>query len=412
MPQGHKVSQEVRDRARELRRAGLSMAEIARTLGVGERSVKSFTRGASQEATHPDGPDPALDQDPDASGPVGPGAALDVDLPAGELTEDVLTELPPLAEPPELPQRPTPAPVPELSRAKPNQALEEAVSRRSQAELDLQTEELAEYRTKKVEIERLQAEAQLARERRQNLELELVSIKASIMARRLDIPPSDGGQVVAMGESLDDLRQQLHGKEIELLESKFSAQISELKASQQPIGRSEYDLMALAVSEAAGLLRGLGADLRTYAIDGPLARQNLPPGRRTAEERARLGEELVAGLTGQPAQAPPAEPKAAVVLKARKLAVTCQACGRAFSLDLHALASQAGGEAGFVRCPACGYLLDAGPLLSGAGHSSGQDGRAWLRCHEYGDRARDGFCMPGGYADRETCLAGCPLYRP
>ena len=167
-------------------------------------------------------------------------------------------------------------------------------------------EQVAELKQSNIALEEsLRRKAEEQREERHRQEL-------------ADIERRNTEQIAALHASIEQMRtaltspdrssrlQELEAKVDELREGKYQAQltaleqrIADLQAKPAPTtGSTEMDVIRDTATGAIEAVKQAGGDIKTLVLAGT-ARENLLPGRRSAEERARLGQSLGKGLRQQ-----------------------------------------------------------------------------------------------------------------
>lgn len=129
---------------------------------------------------------------------------------------------------------------------------------------------------------------------------------------------SEGSSAISELNSLktrnDQLKQELHEKELGWLQEKYSLGLAAIGSRLQQLennlgenrsGKNEFDLLSQALTSLVTEMHETQKNLIAYFLTGPKINQLYPPGRRSVEECARIGakiEEQLQAAAMQPGQ--------------------------------------------------------------------------------------------------------------
>ena len=371
------ASPEVKEKARELRKAGQTIEGIAADLGVSSGAVSTWCRDIPARRSQVK--KEAVKQPSKGKGIVDPAAGAGLDQETVELAN-------------------------QLKRAEIQEKLDLIEDRKGQ---------------------RQEIDAMRLRERNLTLQLDEARVGAN---------KGDGSvlaEITQLRGELSELREARHAAELRSIEDRHSGEVRRLEQQIASVGRSglnSYDLMSQAMGKAEGLVALAGSKVDSFmasnrgdsqfalalqlglspdelailkrGLETPITREQFMAIKkasgieaqegeyeaicRLTEQRNRQYQELAArvaprlrqgaavrtgskpGKVPDPGKAPePGQPEPAI-LKAESKLVKCTRCGCEFDIDLAEARQQAAaGKKLFVHCPGkgCGFMLDIMELL-------------------------------------------------
>ena len=172
------------------------------------------------------------------------------------------------------------------------------------AELRRSNEALQEELRRKGEEEKEERHRQELEAIKQAHDSQMAALSASLEELKAKLTqPEHASRVANLEAKIEQLQEAKHQAEMAVLQER----ITDLASKPAPsTGATEMDVVRDTATGVVAAVREAGGDIKTMVMAGS-AKQNLPPGRRTPEERARLGQNLVAGLKREDATLAEAE---------------------------------------------------------------------------------------------------------